>query len=124
PSPVTAVTQTQYGPMEYDPSQGSNTSDTYNLRQSSDQHNNTPGGFQDDQQFAQCFTSGDCTVTELIGQNGQTSSNSCGPASSCDTGQTQTTDSEGTSRTTCTEGCGDEFSPPPPPSRCGLSCLG
>src|SRR4029078_4812602 len=105
--------------------QFSNSSNTYNLSQSSDQQSNRPGSFQQDQQFAQCFTSGNCTVTQQISQNGQSSSNACGPASSCDIGLTQTTTSEGTTSSTCSGSsdseswsestpCDVDFPPPPP----------
>jgi hypothetical protein len=130
PVPGSAVSQTQYGPLFYDPTQTGNTADTYNLSQSSDQHSNTPGSFQQDDEFAQCSSSGNCTVTENISQNGHSTSNSCGPMSSCDIGQSQTTTSEGTSSSSCggpdSDGC--EFEPPapplPPPFPCGPSCDG
>jgi hypothetical protein len=134
PGPNSTVTQEQYGPQFYDPNQGSNTADTYELDQTSDQQQNNPVDLQDDQQYAQCSTTGidGCTVTQTITQNGQSSSNSCGPASFCDTGQTQTTTSEGTSSSSCgtggeTEsGCDVSFPPPPPPpggtTICELEC--
>ena len=126
PVPGSSVAQTQYGPTYFDPDQFSNGSNTYNLNQSSTQQQNKPGGFQDDQEYAQCFTSGNCTATQQINQNGQSSSNSCGPTSSCDIGVTQTTTSEGTTSSTCggsvdagiesdVSGCDVGFPPPPPP---------
>jgi hypothetical protein len=123
PVPGSTVSQTQFGPQTYDPNQGTNPADTYNLSQSSDQHNNTPGGFQENDQFAQCFTSGSCTVTQNINQNGHSASNSCGPTSFCNIGQSQTTSSEGTSGSTCggeddsesETGCEFDFPQPPPP---------
>jgi hypothetical protein len=130
PVPGSTVSQTQLDPMAYDPNQGTNTADTYNLSQSSTQNNNTPGGFQEGDQFAQCFTSGNCTVSENINQNGHSTSNSCGPTLSCDIGQSQTNSSEGTSSSTCEGSANIEIAseseippcvflfpaPPPPPS--------
>jgi hypothetical protein len=92
------------------------------------QSQNKSGGFQDGQEYAQCFTSGQCTVTEGITQNGGSTSNSCGPTSQCNIGVTQTTTSEGTSGGPCGVsgpseggGCGVNF-PFPPPSPCLNFC--
>jgi hypothetical protein len=121
------VSQTQYDPTWMDPQQRGNGSDTYNLSQNSAQNENLPGGFQDGQEYAECFTDGTCTANQQITQNGQSSSNSCGPASSCDIGVTQTTTSEGTSSSTCgsnpnreTGACDVGF-PQPPPSPCDIN---
>jgi hypothetical protein len=121
------VSQTQYDPAWLDPQQRGNGSDTYNLSQNSAQNENLPGGFQDGQEYAECFTDGTCTANQQITQNGQSSSNSCGPASSCDIGVTQTKTSEGTSSSTCgtslsseTEGCDVGF-PQPPLSPCDIN---
>jgi hypothetical protein len=123
PVPGSAVSQNQYGPLHMDPNQFDNLGNTYTLNQSSDQHQNMPGGFQDDKEFAQCFTSGTCTANESISQNGQSQTNSCGPATSCDISQGLTTTSEGTSTSTCTtspasESTCDPSPPPPPPMPC------
>jgi hypothetical protein len=105
---TSTVTQTQYGPLYLDPNQGpSNGSDTYNFNQSSDQHSNLQGVFQDDEEYGQCFTSGTCTGNQQISQNGQSSTNACGPMSSCDFGLTQTRTSLGTSSSTCGNGSAD-----------------
>jgi hypothetical protein len=123
PVPGSSVAQTQYDPQSYDPNQFNSAANTYNLSQSSFQNQNKPGGFQDGQEFARCITSGECTVNEGITQNGQSSSNSCGPLSSCDINVTQTTTSEGTSSSTCSSSVDSEGgcalgTPQPPPSPC------
>ncbi len=115
--------------MHFDPDQFSNGNNTYNLSQNSTQNENKSGGFQDDQAYAQCFTSGECTANQSVTQNGQSTSNSCGPTSFCDIGVQQTTTSEGTSSSTCggsdseeSSECDTDFPPPPPPP-CGPSCI-
>jgi hypothetical protein len=122
PSAGSSVVQTQYGPLHFEPDQFSNTGNTYNLNQSSTQNQNKSGGFQDDQEFAQCSSSGECTANEGVTQNGHSTSNSCGPISFCNIGVQQTTTPSGTTSSTCSgEGCDTDFpSPPPPP--CSYFC--
>ena len=114
---VTHLTQKQYGPQWMDPNQGSNTGDSYNLNQSSSQHASNPN-LQDDQQFAECHTSGNCTVGEHIRQQGLTQNNSCS-GSSCDIGNDIITQGGETSQGSCTGNsdntCASESTPDPPP---------
>lgn len=130
PPPPGVVTQTQYGPMWADPSQGSNPGDRYDISQSSSQHASNPT-FQDDRAYGQCETSGNCTIDQRIQQQGQGHTNSCsGP--SCNIGLTVTLSDGETSTSTC-EGSDSDFScprpppPPPPPvppiSGCGVDCI-
>lgn len=114
PPPRGVVTQTQYGPLDFDPNQGSNLNDTYDLNQFSEQHASKPT-LQDDKAFAECFTTGHCAANQRISQQGQNFSNSCS-GTSCNIG-TRATNGDGS---TCggpnTEGgCDVSFPPPPPP---------
>lgn len=116
---VTHLTQSQYGPQWMDPEQGSNPNDRYNLSQSSSQHASNPNT-QDDQQFAQCTTTGNCTVSEHIQQQNQQQNNSCS-GNHCDVGNHFTSGGDG-SHGSCnsqnTDGgtCApSEGTPPPPP---------
>jgi hypothetical protein len=79
---VTNVTQKQYGPQWADPSQGSNPNDTYSLLQHSHQLAPDPD-IQQNEQFAECNTSGNCTVAEKLHQQDVRQTNSCS-GSSCD----------------------------------------
>jgi hypothetical protein len=121
-----AVTQTQYGPAHYDPDQGSNPNDRYDLSQSSEQRASNPT-LQDDKLFTICHTTGICTADQRIQQQGTNQKNSCS-ASSCDFGLIVTNGDTAT--------CGGEIgedeggcdtgtpSPPPPPFRgCEFDCL-
>jgi hypothetical protein len=78
-----SVTQSQFGPMWSDPSQGTNPGDKYDIDQRSDQHASSPSAQQDDQQWGECHTFGNCTVDQKIQQQGQNFTNSCGPAQDC-----------------------------------------
>src|SRR5262249_32842494 len=81
---VTNLTQKQYGPQWVDPDQGSNQGDSYDITQDSNQNASNPSD-QQDEQYAQCFTSGNCSVSEKIHQENVSQTNSCsGP--SCDIG--------------------------------------
>ncbi len=109
---VGSLTQSQFGPMWSDPEQFSNPNNVYDVDQRSDQHASSPAALQDDQQYGECDTSGRCTVDQRVQQQGQSFTNSCGPATTCDSGQhvidgTQTP-CTGTSETACS-------APPPPP---------
>jgi hypothetical protein len=81
---VTNLTQNQYGPQWADPDQGSNPNDRYTINQDSHQNASDPSS-QNDEQYALCFTSGNCTVSETIHQGNVSQSNSCS-GSSCDVG--------------------------------------
>jgi len=124
---VGSLSQTQYGPVWADPSQGSNPGDTYNIDQRSQQRGDSSPD-QSNQLVAECNTSGNCTVNQTTQEQGQNTNNSC-TGSSCFTGIIVTTGEGGTTSTTC-NGEDSEFScpgneppPPPPPfSECGLSC--
>ena len=72
PPPRGVVTQTQYGPLDFDPNQGSNLNDTYDLNQFSEQHASKPT-LQDDQVYAICNTTGNCTANQRIQQRGRRS---------------------------------------------------
>jgi hypothetical protein len=82
--PAGQLSQTQIGPMFYDPNQASNPGDTMNVSQSSDQ-NAGGGAAQDDIEEASCEVSGGglCTVTEKVANDHQNGTNSCSD-SSCD----------------------------------------
>jgi hypothetical protein len=130
---VASLHQTQYGPMWTDPNQGTNTADTFSIDQSSNQ-NASKGANQNDHEYAECETSGNCTVSESIHQGGGANQkNSCsGP--SCDISLGVTTNSDGTFVDPCNGGgetnCfpnSDQSPPAPPPppffSTCGTDCL-
>ena len=116
---VTNLTQSQFGPQWADPSQGTNPNDTYNITQHSHQNASNPTT-QEDEQFAECFTSGHCTVSEKIHQGNVKQTNSCS-GSSCDVGNHVFTNGDGTSQGACPTpnqeegGCQTEDQPPPPP---------
>jgi hypothetical protein len=124
---VGALTQTQFGPQWMDPEQGSNTNDRYDLDQSSNQHASAPDT-QDNSQFAECHTTGNCTADERIQQQGQHQDNSCS-GSSCDISNFFNTSDGESSQGSCTAGppvidegpgtCRDESTPPPPPPPAG-----
>ncbi|MGH2935089.1 MAG: hypothetical protein ACRDL2_11340 [Gaiellaceae bacterium] len=119
-----ALSQTQFGPMWADPSQGSNPNDRYDVDQSSGQHADGPPhgsgpANQNDQAYGQCDTSGNCTIDQRIEQQGNNQKNSCS-GEACDIGLIVASDSEGSSTSTCTGGEVSEVvrgcpSPPPPP---------
>ena len=112
---VTNLTQNQYGPQWADPSQVSNPKNSYNLDQDSNQHASSPDT-QDDQQYAECNTSGNCTVSEKIHQQNANQNNSCS-GMNCDVNNVFT-DGEGTScSASMDEGsCSSEVTPDPPPT--------
>jgi hypothetical protein len=131
------LSQTQYGPAWYDPNQGSNPADSYNLDQHSDQHA-SDSAFQSDAVYANCDTTGNCDADQHINQNGNNEQNSCsGP--SCHIGLIVTTNSEGSFTSTCSglpptitttdsvfasTTCPTPPPPPPPPFRgCEAGCL-
>ena len=117
---IGSLTQFQYGPAWFDPNQFSNTGNKYTLNQSSTQNANDPT-FQDDQEYAQCFTSGNCIANEFISQNGKTTTNSC-TGQSCDFGTTSSNEGGEQSSFTCggddSDGCDVSFpdAPPLPPN--------
>ena len=123
---VGALTQTQYGPQWMDPDQGSNPNDRYDLDQNSDQHASDPDT-QDNSQYAECHTTGNCTADEHIHQQGQHQDNSCS-GSSCDIGNFFNTSGEGSQQGTCSVtnndgSCtGENSPPPPPPAPEGVGC--
>ena len=122
---VTHLTQSQYGPQWMDPVQGSNPNDSYKLSQSSSQHASNPNT-QDDQQFAQCTTTGNCSVSEHIQQQNQQQNNSCS-GSQCDVGNHFISGGDG-SHGSCNSqthdgSCASGGTPPPPPFRgCQIDC--
>jgi hypothetical protein len=117
------VTQIQYGPMSFGSSQFDNEHNRYVIGQRSTQQANRDS-FQGNEQYGNCDTSGLCTATQYISQDGAVARNSC-EGQSCHIGQTVTDNGEGTSTVTCAGLTyeGDEFpppdpcpTPPPPPS--------
>ena len=84
--PPGGITQTQYGPMWWDPEQGTNPADTQLVAQSSDQHAG-PDAYQNNQAQASCETTGLCTVTQSVANDKQKATNSCSD-SFCDIGVT------------------------------------
>jgi len=125
---VASLTQSQYGPQWADPEQSSNPNDTYNINQDSSQRADTPDT-QDDQQYAECTTTGNCKADEHIQQQGQQQNNSCSGVH-CDVANHFITADGETSQGACTSTpitideeefpgtCASEGtpSPPPPPS--------
>jgi len=137
---VGTLSQTQYGPMSFGSDQGTNPNDRYDIDQSSTQQASSPSAYQSDQAYANCDTTGICTATQRINQDGQTERNSCS-APSCHIGLVVTTSSEGTNTFTCeglespidllTESSYETTTcpsppapPPPPPALCGTECIG
>ncbi len=128
------VSQTQYGPMWRGSPQLSNPNNVYDVDQRSTEQASNATPTQDDRLYGNCDTSGNCTVNELIDQNGTTETNTCsGPT--CHTGLFVTTNSDGTHTTTCnglpstdSQNVGTcPFPPPPPPppgniGGCVLAC--
>jgi len=122
---VGSLSQTQFDPMWADPNQGSNTSDSYNLDQSSSQRASDPDT-QDAQQYAECTTTGNCKADEHIQQQGQQQNNSCS-GNHCDIANHFDTSDGESSQGSCTSGppiiidegppptCADEGTPSPPP---------
>jgi len=125
------VTQKQYGPMWGGSPQGSNPNDVYDVNQSSEQLASNAAS-QDDRAYINCDTTGNCTADQRISQNGNTQRNSCS-SPSCHIGLIVTTNSDGTSTSTCTgvqnpdggsEGtCPFPPPPPPPPNRGCIDCI-
>jgi hypothetical protein len=122
---IGSSTQLQYGPQWADPDQsGGGSADKYNLSQSSTQNATSPDT-QDDNQYADCSTDGNCTATQSITQNGFRSTNTCGPDTFCDINNSVTFNGEGGhSSDTCNSAddqgpCipseGNGTPPPPPP---------
>jgi Bacterial Ig-like domain (group 3) len=103
--------QTQIGPLWFDPNQASNTADTFTASQSSDQ-NAGPTSEQDDQEYAECGSSGICSLTQKVANDKQNATNSC-VDSSCDISLTAIGGSEPFVNV-CTEDCGFEAPAPPP----------
>ena len=115
---VTNLTQSQYGPQWTDPSQGSNPNDQYELKQHSHQIASDPDN-QEDEQFAECNTSGNCAVTEKIHQQNVRQTNSCS-GTECDVNNHVFTQDGETSQGNCSAGpasdsCQTTEAPPPPP---------
>jgi hypothetical protein len=110
------LTQTQVGPLDFDPNQASNTGDTFTVSQSSDQ-NAGPTAGQTDTEAASCDSSGvspGCSLTEKVSNGNGSGTNSCS-GSSCDIGLTA--NSDGVSQ--CSEDCSSPFgAPPSPPNFC------
>jgi len=77
------LSQTQIGPMRYDPNQGSNPGNSMGVTQNSDQHAG-PGAYQNDREEASCQTSGLCTLSQTAKNDKQRGTNQCGPTSACD----------------------------------------
>jgi hypothetical protein len=73
---IGSLTQKQYGPEWSDPNQGSNIGDTYTVSQGSTQNASNPST-QDDNQYADCQTTGSCTENQSITQNGFNQTNTC-----------------------------------------------
>jgi hypothetical protein len=67
---VVTLHQYQFGPLWADPDQSGNPNDRWDINQGSDQHASNPNT-QDDQEFAECTTTGTCTVDQRINQQGQ-----------------------------------------------------
>ena len=118
---VPNLSQTQWGPAYFGSPQGSNAADRYTIQQTSTQDASSPAAMQDDQVYANCETSGSCSVQQTINQDRQSYSNTC-DGQSCHIGLTATTDDGETSSSTCsglsTEGpgaCPFPPAPPPPP---------
>jgi Bacterial Ig-like domain (group 3) len=105
------LSQTQIGPMWFDPNQANNPADTFTSSQSSDQ-NAGPTSEQDDQEYAECESSGTCVMTQKVTNDKQNATNSC-VDSSCDISLTAIGGSEPFVNT-CTEDCGFEAPAPPP----------
>jgi hypothetical protein len=103
--------QTQIGPVWMDPNQANNPADTFTSSQSSDQ-NAGPTSEQDDQEYAECESSGACHMTQKVANDRQNATNSCDD-SSCDISLTAIGGSEPFINI-CTEDCGFEAPPPPP----------
>ena len=109
------LSQTQIGPMWMDPNQASNQTDTFTSSQSSDQ-NAGPTSEQDDQEYAECASSGTCSMTQKVANDHQNTTNSCvdgPPGGSCDISLTAIGGSE-PFVDKCTEDCGFEAPSPPP----------
>jgi hypothetical protein len=120
---VGSLTQSQFGPMWSDPKQGTNPGDRYDIDQRSDQRASSPGAQQDDQQYGECHTSGNCTVDQKIQQQGQNFTNSC---SGTDCLQTQNV-ADGTELPCNTDSevsvpCTSPPPPPPPPFEFCIDC--
>jgi len=121
--PAGGLSQTQYGPMLYDPEQGTNPGDTQNVSQSSDQ-NAGSGAFQSDRAEASCESSGTCNVHQVVTNNAGRGTNSC-TDSFCDIGVTATTGGEGGGVFQCNgdgeSGCPfPPFPDPTPPNICSV----
>jgi hypothetical protein len=117
-------TQLQYGPLWADPDQnGGGSGDKYTLGQSSTQNATSPDA-QEDNEYAECQTDGNCTANQSITQNGTTSQNSC-TGTFCDIGNSVTFNGEGgrssdtcnsdTDDTNCVPPTGEGTPNPPPP---------
>jgi hypothetical protein len=115
------ISQFQYGPMWLDPPQGTNPGDRIDLNQSSTQQASNPT-LQDDQGYANCDTTGNCTVSQRIQQQGTTNTNSCS-GTSCSIGLVAVSGGEGAYVTRCVGGesntdlppCTTSTPQPPPP---------
>jgi hypothetical protein len=118
------LVQTQYDPHWAGSPQESNPNNVYQIDQRADQHA-SKGANQNGQIYSNCDTSGTCTATEHVSQNGNNQNNSCTGAS-CHVGLI-VTPTGGT--TTCTglpnsdsENGGTCPAPPLPPPPPGGGC--
>jgi hypothetical protein len=115
--------QTQWGPFWFDPNQGSKSSDTLLVSQSSDQ-NAGAGAKQDDELWGACGSTGVCTVNQKVANDKQSTTNSCTstPTSPCDIGVVLVSPppTEGDNPYFCSGECTfPPFDTPPPPDICG-----
>jgi hypothetical protein len=117
---VVNLTQNQFGPLWADPDQSGNPNDRWDISQDSNQHASNPNT-QDDQEFAECSTDGNCTVDQRIQQQGQNFTTPRCSSTSCSQGQHVVNGDQGS---VCTEDCSVP-SPPQPPFNtdgCEFSC--
>jgi hypothetical protein len=115
------VTEYQYGPMWLDPPQGTNPGNRIDLNQSSTQQASNPT-LQNDEGYANCDTTGNCTVSQRIQQQGRSNSNSCsgtschiGLIAASSGGETFVTRCVGTESNADLPPCETATPPPPPP---------
>jgi hypothetical protein len=118
---VTNLTQNQFGPVWADPDQSGNPKDRWDINQDSSQHASNPNN-QDDLEFAECSTDGNCTVDQRIQQQGQNFTTPRCSSTSCSSLQ------EVVNGQSVENPCDGECSPPQPPlppflNTCGFDCL-
>jgi hypothetical protein len=117
---VTNLTQNQFGPLWNDPDQSGNPNDRWDINQDSNQRASNPNT-QDDLEFAECSTDGNCTVDQRIQQQGQNFTTPRCSSTTCTSVQ------EVVNGESVENPCDGECSPPRPPlppfpNTCEFSC--